>query len=117
MIMACSSHTGQQETLLDAFAISACVLLQVGMQQQFFLGGVLRNRYVNTYDLIFSNYTRVQVRIHTYMYMVIHIYTILMHVFNCEQVYIRSTDYDRTLMSAEAQLAALFPPEGDQVTM
>ncbi|XP_053455486.1 prostatic acid phosphatase isoform X2 [Nycticebus coucang] len=29
-----------------------------------------------------------------------------------EQVYIRSTDVDRTLMSAMANLAALFPPEG-----
>ena len=33
----------------------------------------------------------------------------------CVQVSVRSTDVDRTLMSAETQLSALFPPEGDQV--
>ncbi|KFV48278.1 Lysosomal acid phosphatase, partial [Tyto alba] len=31
------------------------------------------------------------------------------------QVFIRSTDCDRTLMSAEANLAGLYPPEGQQI--
>lgn len=31
------------------------------------------------------------------------------------QVFIRSTDFDRTLMSAEANLAGLYPPAGRQM--
>eukprot|EP00731_Ephydatia_muelleri_P021393 Em0013g1120a len=58
-----------------------------GMGQQSFLGELFYNRYISgTYPgFLNANYTRTQ-------------------------LYIRSTDVDRTLMSAEAQLSALFYP-------
>ncbi|CAI8038231.1 Lysosomal acid phosphatase, partial [Geodia barretti] len=64
-------------------------LSTTGMRQHLYLGSLFRERYVGG-GLITENYTRVQ-------------------------VYVRSTDYDRTLMSVEAQLAGLFPPQGDQI--
>lgn len=35
--------------------------------------------------------------------------------FHVNEVYVRSSDVDRTIMSAMANLAGLFPPTGDQV--
>ena len=62
-----------------------------GMAQQFFLGELFYDRYISrTYPgFLNENYTRTQ-------------------------LYIRSTDVDRTLMSAEVQLSALFYPSEGQ---
>ncbi|KAM6159681.1 prostatic acid phosphatase isoform 2-T2 [Erethizon dorsatum] len=62
-------------------------LTQLGMKQHYELGEYLRKRYGQ-----FLNGT-----------------------YKHEQVYIRSTDVDRTLMSAMANLAALFPPVGTSI--
>jgi lysosomal acid phosphatase len=55
------------------------------MQQLHELGVLMRSRYIDTYSMITANYTR-------------------------QDVYVRSTDYDRTLISAQSLLQGLFPP-------
>ncbi|RDD45823.1 Testicular acid phosphatase-like protein [Trichoplax sp. H2] len=65
-------------------------LTQEGMRQEAKLGEFFKNRYVHQLHLINATYVRREVKI-------------------------RSTDYDRTLMSAEAQLSALYRPAGRQI--
>ncbi|KAM3585525.1 uncharacterized protein V6R79_019684 [Siganus canaliculatus] len=62
-------------------------LSQEGMRQHLDLGHFLRNRYKG----------------------------FLNESYNRHEILVRSTDYDRTLMSAEANLAGLYPPAGQQV--
>ncbi|XP_062514774.1 uncharacterized protein LOC134190336 [Corticium candelabrum] len=67
-------------------------LTQLGMRQQYYLGKYLRHRYMtfgsDTY-LLNGTYSR-------------------------DEVTIRSTDVDRTLMSVESQMAAFYKPVGKQ---
>ena len=63
-------------------------LTTIGIQQQYALGEFFRQQY--TPGLFFPNYTS-------------------------NQVYVVSTKLDRTIMSAQSQLAGLFPPSGDQI--
>ncbi|XP_011870066.1 PREDICTED: prostatic acid phosphatase-like [Vollenhovia emeryi] len=62
-------------------------LTNIGKHQHLLLGRWLRKRYSHLLSNIYSPY----------------------------DIYVESTDVDRTLMSAEANLAGLYPPTGNQV--
>ncbi|XP_072905188.1 prostatic acid phosphatase-like isoform X3 [Hemitrygon akajei] len=59
----------------------------VGMKQHYALGQYLRHRY----------------------------HTFLNSSYDQHEVYVQSTDIDRTLMSAQVNLAGLYPPQGHQI--
>lgn len=62
-------------------------LTNIGKRQHLLLGQWLRKRYSHLLSNLYTPY----------------------------DIYIRSTDCDRTLMSAEANLAGLYPPEGSEI--
>ncbi|KAM4705786.1 prostatic acid phosphatase [Rhinophrynus dorsalis] len=62
-------------------------LTKIGKEQHYELGQYLRKRYAEFLSLSYKSH----------------------------EVYVRSTDIDRTIMSAQANLAGLFPPHDDQI--
>lgn len=60
-----------------------------GMMEEYHLGTVFKSRYLDT-GFMDSGYNR-------------------------SQIYVRSTDFDRTLMSAECVLAGMYPPKENQM--
>lgn len=65
-------------------------LTQIGMQLEYNLGNFLKERYVQNMSFIQPQYLH-------------------------KEIYIRSSNVERCLQSAETQLAGLYPPQGRQV--
>ena len=79
------------------------------MREEHHLGEIYKDLYVET-GFLSKNYTRVEVCCSNQN--VLHD----LESFCCSfQVYIQSTDVDRTLMSGESMLSGLYPPDSDQV--
>ncbi|RMX58966.1 hypothetical protein pdam_00014633 [Pocillopora damicornis] len=65
-------------------------LTQIGMKQEYELGRLLKDRYVENNKLLNSSYL-------------------------FKEIYVRSSDRDRCIMSAQAQLNGLYPPHRKQI--
>src|SRR5579872_3276163 len=59
-------------------------LTAIGLKQEYNLGSQLRNKYINQYHLLSNQYSK-------------------------DTLYVRSTDMDRTILSAKSFLAGLYP--------
>lgn len=70
-----------------SFILRCSLFIQQGKRRHFELGKYLRKRY---YNLLGDG------------------------KYSADKVYVRSSDYDRTITSASANLAGWFPPENDQ---
>ncbi|CEL91772.1 unnamed protein product [Vitrella brassicaformis CCMP3155] len=77
--------TGDKENKLNNWLGGRSYLTQVGEVQHWLLGPILRDRYVKQYNLLSPTYAP-------------------------GEIYIRSSAIWRTVMSAQAQMAGLYPP-------
>ena len=77
---------------IDKFTVGEGMLTPEGMRQRYLLGRYSRKRYTETYKLISDEY-------------------------DPSQVYIQSTNVNRTMQSGYSELMGLYPPgAGDQLT-
>ena len=81
-----------EEREIDKFSVAAGMLTPSGMRQRFLLGQWNRHRYTQTYKLLSEEY-------------------------DPNQIYIQSTNVNRTMQSGYSELMGLYPPgSGDQLT-
>mmetsp|Transcript_48256 Transcript_48256/g.65523 ORF Transcript_48256/g.65523 Transcript_48256/m.65523 type:complete len:131 (+) Transcript_48256:34-426(+) len=73
---------------ITKFPVSAGQLTPQGMRQRFLLGAYHRERYTETYPL-------------------------LNPIYDPEEVYVQSTDVNRTITSAYSELLGMYPPGSD----
>ena len=77
---------------LDQFTVAEGMLTPSGMRQRYLLGRHSRERYTETYKLLSKEY-------------------------DPSEVYIQSTNVNRTMQSGYSELMGLYPPgQGEQLT-